>query len=443
MQLQTKLDRRARRQARGRRPRAVGAARARMPAGRAVADRPLRARRGRQHRPLRGHDGADRREPRRATGGRRQADRPRSTSRVDFDALLREALPPRADPLAPALANALQQAIRSRLDAFVASDEFQQLWVEANRRAHARVVALLTTGESGRLRLEGDTVYLDLGPAVDRVTERPRAARAGAARRCDPGERRRPRHAAAVGGLRQGAQGDRPDRDAGDRPADPRAAVPGRARALSRPRRRGLLRVGLGLIVTALLMLAVVGIGRTLYLDAIDRGRATARGGGRHLRRADRPAAHRRAGGGDRGRRARAARARARPHRGPDAAHEHAVRGLATDQRVGWVAEHRGALQIGAVVIGGLVLLSWDPPTAGVVLIDAAAGDRGGGADRRDRGAQSGPRARRRSPCSAGVFDARAVGAWICIPASRSCSRATRRGAGCCRSTSAASPARS
>ena len=48
-----------------------------------------------------------------------------------------------------------------------------------------------------------------------------------------------------------------------------------------------------------------------------------------------------------------------------------AVRGLATDQRVGWVAEHRGALQIGAVVIGGLVLLSWDPPTAGVVLIDA------------------------------------------------------------------------
>ena len=89
--------------------------------------------------------------------------------RVDFDALLRDALPPRVDPLAPALANALQQAIRTRLDAFVASDEFQQLWVEANRRAHARVVALLTTGESGSLRLEGDTVYLDFGPAIDRV----------------------------------------------------------------------------------------------------------------------------------------------------------------------------------------------------------------------------------------------------------------------------------
>ena len=38
----------------------------------------------------------------------------------------------------------------------------------------------------------------------------------------------------------------------------------------SRPRRRGLLRVGLGLIVTALLLLALVGIARTAYLDAIN-----------------------------------------------------------------------------------------------------------------------------------------------------------------------------
>src|SRR5262245_61540573 len=67
------------------------------------------------------------------------------TSRVDFDSLMREALPEQADPLAPALSAALQQAIRSRIDAFVASDNFERLWVEANRRAHDRVVALLTT----------------------------------------------------------------------------------------------------------------------------------------------------------------------------------------------------------------------------------------------------------------------------------------------------------
>src|SRR5688572_5364532 len=91
------------------------------------------------------------------------------TSRVDFDGLMRSALPDQADPLAPALATGLQQAIRGRIDGFVASDRFEQLWDEANRRAHTRVVELLTTGQSGRLRLDEDTVYLDLGAVVDRV----------------------------------------------------------------------------------------------------------------------------------------------------------------------------------------------------------------------------------------------------------------------------------
>ena len=51
------------------------------------------------------------------------------TSRVDFDALLREALPDRADPLAPARAGGLREAIRSRIDGFVASDQFADLCI--------------------------------------------------------------------------------------------------------------------------------------------------------------------------------------------------------------------------------------------------------------------------------------------------------------------------
>ena len=39
---------------------------------------------------------------------------------------------------------------------------------------------------------------------------------------------------------------------------------------MSRPKGRGLLRVGLGLAVTGLLLLAAVGIGRSAYLGAID-----------------------------------------------------------------------------------------------------------------------------------------------------------------------------
>jgi hypothetical protein len=34
-----------------------------------------------------------------------------------------------------------------------------------------------------------------------------------------------------------------------------------------------------------------------------------------------------------------------------------------------WVGEHRAALQIGIAVLGALVLLSWNSPGAGVVLV--------------------------------------------------------------------------
>ena len=291
--------------------------------------------------------------------------------RVDFDALLRDALPPRVDPLAPALANALQQAIRTRLDAFVASDEFQQLWVEANRRAHARVVALLTTGESGSLRLEGDTVYLDFGPAIDRV-------------RTALDQRGLERLAAAIPASVDGrvtllqSEGFVKARSAIDLIQTLAIVLPILALlclaghvALSRPRRRGLLRVGLGLVVTALLMLAVIGIGRTLYLDAIDPDVLPPQAAADIF---DALIALLRTG-------VRVVAIAAvvivlialvLGHTGALTRRTStAVRGLATDQRVGWVAGHRGALQIGAVVIGGLVLLSWDPPTAGVVLIDA------------------------------------------------------------------------
>jgi hypothetical protein len=290
------------------------------------------------------------------------------TSRVDFDGLMAEALPAQADPLAPALAAALQQAIRSQLDSFVASDRFETLWVEANRRAHSRVVALLTTGESGRLRLEGDTVFLDLSPVVDRVKTALQ-------------ERGLDRLADAIPPTVDGqvtllqSEGFVKARRGVDLlqglvivlPILALLCLAGHV-ALSRPRRRGLLRVGLGLIVTALLLLIALGIGRSLYLDAIDQQvlprEAAAdifdaligllRTGVRVvvivavvvalvalvLGRTQTLAARSRA----------------------------ALSGLGSNPGVNWVAEHRALLQGAAVALGAIVLFSWDPPTAGLVL---------------------------------------------------------------------------
>jgi hypothetical protein len=291
------------------------------------------------------------------------------TSRVDFASLMREALPEQADPFAPALSAALQQAIRSRLDAFVASDNFERLWVEANRRAHARVVALLTTGQSGRLLLDGDTVYLDLGAVVDRVRQALQ-------------ERGLDRLAAAIPATVDGritllqSEGLVKARRAVDLIERLTIVLPilallclGAYVALSRPRRKGLLRVGLGLVVTSLILVAAAGLGRTAYLDAISqdvlpRDAAAAifdaligllRTGIRVIVVAAVLIALLALVLGRTG--AIASRTRS------------VARGLATGPHVGWVAEHRGLLQGLIVALGAVVLFSWDPPTAGIVLI--------------------------------------------------------------------------
>jgi hypothetical protein len=294
------------------------------------------------------------------------------TSRVDYEALMRSALPPEGDPLAAALAPVLSRTVRSEIDSFVASDSFQRLWEEANRRVHSRVVALLTTGESGRLRLEGDTVSLDLGGAVDRV-----------------------RQALTDRGLDRVAAAIPPDVDGNVTLLSSEGFVSARRGvdllqglvivlpilallclaghvALSRPRTRGLLRVGIGLIATALLMIAVVGLARSAYLDAIDSAVLPREAAADIfdaliglLRLALRAVAIAAV--------VVALLALVLGRAGAIAASSRrALSGLATDRRMTWVADHRALLQGTAVGLGAIVLLSWDPPTAGVVLLDAA-----------------------------------------------------------------------
>ena len=146
---------------------------------------------------------------------------------------------------------------------------------------------------------------------------------------------------------------------------------------LTQPRRRGWLRVALGLAVTGLLLLALVGIGRTFYLDSINRDVLPKQAAADifdallallrdSLRVAviaavvlalisvlvGKPARRAIEAGGPR---VRAAATR-----------------VAADPRTGWMAAHRAAVQWGLVLLGGLVLVAWDNPTAWTVLIDAA-----------------------------------------------------------------------
>lgn len=100
-------------------------------------------------------------------------------SRLDLTALLSET--PAADRplvqkalgrLGPSLENAVASFVHDKAQAVVASDVFDRIWTEANRRVHDNVVKALTGEGGGAVKVEDDAVTLDLGPVVERVKER-------------------------------------------------------------------------------------------------------------------------------------------------------------------------------------------------------------------------------------------------------------------------------
>lgn len=299
------------------------------------------------------------------------------TSQVDFDALARQVLPDRADILGPAITTGIENLIRSQLNEFVHSDRFPQRWDEANRRVHDRVVTLLTTGESKRLTLEGDTVYLDLSPAVQRVRD-------------GLNERGLTRVADAIPPTVDGrvtllsSDGFVKARDGIHRLERLTILLPILALlclighvVLSESKRRGLLRVALGVALTALLLLAAIAVGRTLYLDAINQNVLPRQAAAdifdalivamrTSLRIAFLAAVVLTGLALLAGRPLRVA-----VEKGGPALRDAAAR-MAADPRTTWLAEHRSAVQWSVVVFGGIVLVAWDNPTAGVVLIDVA-----------------------------------------------------------------------
>ena len=159
----------------------------------------------------------------------------------------------------------------------MASDEFQRCGPTRTGERTRASWRCSPPASRAALLLEGDTVYLDFGPAIDRVRnaleERGLERLAGAIPASVDG---RVTLLQSEGLVKARSTIDLIETLAIVLPILALLCLAGHV-ALSRPRRRGLLRVGLGLVVTALLMLALIGIGRTLYLDAIDRTSCRAR----------------------------------------------------------------------------------------------------------------------------------------------------------------------
>ncbi|WP_327418181.1 hypothetical protein [Streptomyces sp. NBC_01233] len=86
-----------------------------------------------------------------------------------------QGLPPRVGAavkaLGPQLDSAADAAVSKVATRFVESDRFEKVWTTANRAAHNAVVHALTGEGRGAVEVEGGTVTLDLGTAVENVKE--------------------------------------------------------------------------------------------------------------------------------------------------------------------------------------------------------------------------------------------------------------------------------
>lgn len=85
---------------------------------------------------------------------------------IDPEQLFREALPDRGQILAVPLANAVRGFVQDKVDEFLASDTFANLWEEAVTRAHARAVDVIE-GDSDVVTAQGDQIEINLVPIVN------------------------------------------------------------------------------------------------------------------------------------------------------------------------------------------------------------------------------------------------------------------------------------
>jgi len=284
---------------------------------------------------------------------------------ADLQSVAENVLPPRAQQLAPAVAEGGNNVIRNAVNDFVRSPAFNTIWENANRAAHSAAVKLLTGKTRGNVKLSGNDLVVDLGTVFDNVRQR-----------LD----QRNIH------LLDNVSGERLDRQIVIADASKLQKARHAVRVLekltivlpilallcfaghiilSRDHRRGLLRCALGLALTMLLLLAAIAIARSLYLRSL---------GGEVLPR-DAAAAVYDAVVSLFGNAARflavvglvviaGTLVWSRRHRLAQAGRSPQTR---------WIARHHVALQVVVGLIGAGVLLLWNPLNATVALITLAS----------------------------------------------------------------------
>lgn len=87
---------------------------------------------------------------------------------IPAEELIADALPDDRAFLAAPLSSAIRSFVDDQVGAFLASEQFAELWVDTNEVAHERALAILR-GDSEIVQTDGETVTLNLLPVINRV----------------------------------------------------------------------------------------------------------------------------------------------------------------------------------------------------------------------------------------------------------------------------------
>jgi hypothetical protein len=289
---------------------------------------------------------------------------------TNVEAKVKDALPPRADFIAPAVARSLGTVVHDVAVRILSSDQFETLWKAANRRAHDQVEAVLTGGGS-KITTKNGEVAVNLGPVVDKVQKA--LAGIGINVFSDSSARRvSPRFVLIQSDELKSAQ------SAVDLLQKLSIVLPivmllffAAAIAISRNRRMTVLHAGLGFAAAMLVVLTAFNLGRTAYLDALKAAHPDAaaavydqllsflRLSARSLFALGLVVA---IGAWLAGPSTAAVRVRSFVRGGEGTQ-------LATEGFPGWIARSRTGLRIVFVAIGALILVTWSHPRPLTVLI--------------------------------------------------------------------------
>ena len=190
---------------------------------------------------------------------------------IDPEQRIESALPKRAKFLAAPIATAMQSYATDVTEKLLASDQFQTLWDNTNRRAHNQLVALLTDDPAkakGAVSIKDGKVALDLGAVIKQVQTK--LVTAGLTFLDGVNVPPVSRTIAIIN--TEGLAEARSylailDTLAWVLPVLAIAALIGSALVV-RTRRRAAIRAALVLVASCASMLVLLAIGRSLYLDA-------------------------------------------------------------------------------------------------------------------------------------------------------------------------------